>query len=56
MNKYKCIYCHYEYSEADGEPSVGIKSGTKWEDVDPDWRCPHCGAKKGKFNIIDEVV
>ena len=56
MNTYECVYCHYEYCEEDGEPAVGIEAGTSWDDIDPDWRCPHCHAKKDKFKLVEKVA
>ncbi len=47
MSKYKCDVCHvFEYEEVSGDPSKGIVSGSKPEDLPNDWRCWICGADK----------
>ena len=51
MKKYICSICGYVYDEAVGDPSNGIASGTKWEDVPDDWVCPECGAGKDQFSM-----
>jgi rubredoxin len=56
MDTYECRYCHYEYCETDGEPILGIEAGTKWADIDPNWHCPHCGAGKTKFRLVEEAA
>jgi rubredoxin len=45
-----CNVCGYEYKEAEGDKSNGIKPGTKFEDLPADWVCPVCGAGKDEFS------
>jgi len=49
MQKYRCTVCNYIYDPAAGDPDSGIKPGTVFEDIPDTWRCPICGATKGKF-------
>jgi rubredoxin len=53
MQKFKCNMCDYIYDPAKGQPAMGIKSNTRWEDVPDDWRCPVCGASKEQFKPAD---
>ncbi len=46
---YVCDMCGYVYDEAEGDPSVGIAPGTKWEDIPNNFMCPFCGAGKSDF-------
>ena len=43
-NKYRCSLCGYIYDDA--------KENIKFEDLDDDWCCPLCGAKKHLFEKI----
>ncbi|NIE73356.1 rubredoxin reductase [Pantoea sp. Ap-967] len=52
MYKWECLVCGFIYDEALGIPEDGIKAGTRWEDVPPDWFCPECGVGKGDFDMI----
>jgi rubredoxin len=47
---YVCDVCGYVYDEAEGDPSNGIASGTKWEALPDDFTCPLCGAGKDSFS------
>ncbi len=44
-----CGVCGYTYDPALGDPSNGIKPGTRFEDLPDDWVCPQCGAPKSAF-------
>jgi rubredoxin len=48
MRKMQCRICGHIYNPETGDE--GVKAGTAFEDVPPDWRCPVCGADKSKFN------
>ncbi len=50
--KYRCSVCGYLYDEERGDPSNGIKPGTKFEDLPETWKCPVCGAIKNKFSSV----
>lgn len=51
MSKAKtiCTVCNYIYDEAVGEPSQGIASAVKFDDLSDEWRCPACGSAKDMF-------
>jgi len=53
MKRYICQSCGFVYDEAQGWPVDGIMPGTAWEDVPDDWECPHCGATKSDFEMIE---
>ena len=52
MKQYVCSVCGYVYDEAKGIPGAGIASGTKWESLPADWKCPLCGASKAEFREV----
>jgi rubredoxin len=47
--KYVCGKCGWEYDPRQGFPVFGVHSGTHWQDVPENFRCPVCGAGKDKF-------
>ncbi|WP_277604685.1 rubredoxin [Pelomonas sp. CA6] len=47
-----CLICGWIYDEAAGDPEHGIAPGTRWEDVDMNWTCPECGARKEDFEMV----
>lgn len=52
LQKWECV-CGYVYDPAVGDPTTGIKPGTKFEDLPEDWVCPDCGLDKENFSPID---
>ena len=52
MAKYECTVCGYIYDPAIGDPTQGIKPGTKFEDLPDEWVCPECGVPKAMFDKI----
>ena len=46
---FRCTVCGWTYNEDDGTPDMGIKPGTKWEDLPEDFRCGVCKVPKTKF-------
>ena len=50
---HKCIICGYLYNPEEGDPVGGVVPGTAFEDIDPDWKCPLCGAGKEEFEEAD---
>ena len=48
-----CLICGWIYDEAAGLPDEGIASGTRWEEIPPNWVCPECGARKEDFEMIE---
>jgi rubredoxin len=53
FKKYMCLLCGYIYDEEQGWPEDGIKPGTKWDDVPPNWCCPECGGAKEDFEMVE---
>ena len=47
-----CLICGWIYDEAAGDPEHGIAPGTLWADVDMNWTCPECGARKEDFEMV----
>lgn len=42
----------YEYDPIPGDPEHNAPAGTAFEDLDPDWFCPRCGAAKVEFRRL----
>ncbi len=42
----------YEYDPIAGDPDHNAPAGTAFEDLDPDWYCPRCGAAKVEFRRL----
>jgi len=40
-----CRKCGHIYDEANSEREKGIPSGTDFDELPDDWRCPECGAE-----------
>ena len=53
FKRYCCVFCDFEYDEAQGLPDQGIPPGTRWEDLPDDWICPQCGADKVDFELAE---
>ena len=49
MKRYVCSVCGYLYDPQKGDPENGIKPGTAFEDLPPNWTCPACGVGKDAF-------
>ena len=47
-----CVICGYTYDPEEGDPTVGILPGTRFEDVPQDYRCPVCNAAKEYFQEV----
>ncbi len=54
MALFRCQPCSYIYNEEKGDPTRGIKPGTKFTDLPLDWVCPVCGARQDRFEKIDQ--
>ncbi|HBL18075.1 MAG TPA: rubredoxin [Elusimicrobia bacterium] len=52
MDKYKCTVCDWVYDPAVGDPTQGVKPGTKFEDLPDTWICPECGVGKDQFEKV----
>jgi rubredoxin len=47
-----CLICGFIYDESVGDPEHGLAAGTRWADVDMNWACPECGARKEDFEMV----
>jgi len=52
MEKWECLVCGYIYDPAVGDPTQGVKPGTKFEDIPDEWVCPECGVTKDNFKKL----
>lgn len=52
MEKWECLVCGYIYDPAVGDPTQGVKPGTKFEDIPDTWVCPECGVTKDNFKKL----
>ncbi len=50
---YQCKKCGYIYNESDGDPYANIPSGTTWENLPKNWKCPICGNPKEEFEELE---
>ncbi|HDT14040.1 MAG TPA: rubredoxin [Candidatus Aminicenantes bacterium] len=54
MDKWECLVCGYVYDEDKGDPTSGIKPGTKFSELPDSWVCPVCGAAKDQFQKVEK--
>jgi GntR family transcriptional regulator / MocR family aminotransferase len=47
--RFICCGCYYIYDEAQGAQQHFAKSGTPFDSLPSDWRCPDCGTDKSTF-------
>ncbi len=50
--EYICSVCGYVYEMEEGDPTAGIKPGTRFSDLPDDWVCPICGVGKDMFHLV----
>ena len=50
---WQCRTCGYIYDEAAGDPTEGLKPGTRWADLPETWVCPLCGSPMSVFDMIE---
>lgn len=55
LDRYECQTCGYIYEPLKGDDRRQVPSGTPFEDLSQDWRCPVCGAPKARFSNIGVV-
>jgi hemerythrin-like domain-containing protein/rubredoxin len=48
----RCKICAYIYDLLKGDPEHGVKPGTLFEDLPPDWLCPICFVTKELFEKV----
>ena len=54
MISYRCRHCLTLYDQQYGDPESGIKPGTSFELVSPDYSCPLCGGPKTDFSTLEK--
>jgi rubredoxin len=47
-----CVICGFTYNPEEGDPSMGIPPGTRFEDLPEDYKCPICNASKEYFKKV----
>jgi rubredoxin len=52
LHRHECGVCGYIYEPSIGDVKRKIPSGTAFESIAADWRCPVCNAKKKAFSDI----
>jgi rubredoxin len=52
LHRHECGVCGYIYEPSIGDAKRNIASGTAFESISADWRCPVCNAKKKAFADI----
>lgn len=52
LHRYECGVCGYIYEPSIGDAKRNIPSGTPFEAIASDWRCPVCNTKKKAFADI----
>lgn len=52
LDRYECRACGYVYEPTKGDSKRDIPSGTVFEELPEDWRCPVCGVRKTQFQNI----
>ncbi len=52
MKMWACKDCGFNYEEEYGFAKLGIKPGTKFEDMPKDFKCDVCGAPKENFECV----
>ena len=52
LDRYECRACGYVYEPEKGDDSHEIPSGTAFDELPVNWRCPVCTAKKKAFVSI----
>ncbi|MDJ0735125.1 MAG: rubredoxin [Nostocaceae cyanobacterium] len=55
LDRYECRACGYVYEPLKGDDRRDIPSGTPFEELPINWRCPVCSAKKSAFANVGPV-
>ncbi|WP_130470691.1 rubredoxin [Candidatus Magnetaquicoccus inordinatus] len=54
--KWICNVCDYLYDPAKGDPESGVVPGTAFAELDEEWLCPDCGARKVSFSLQETTA
>lgn len=52
LDRHECRACGYIYEPAKGDDKHQVPSGTRFEQLPTNWRCPVCGAQPGQFQNV----
>lgn len=52
LDRHECLVCGYTYEPAKGDNKSQIPTGTAFEELPTDWRCPVCGARRSQFKNV----
>ena len=55
LDRHECQTCGYVYEPVKGDDKRQIPSGTAFENLPANWRCPVCGAPPSRFSNIGTV-
>ncbi|MBD2744210.1 rubredoxin [Coleofasciculus sp. FACHB-1120] len=55
LDRYECRACGYIYEPTKGDSKSDVPSGTPFEQLPIDWRCPICGVRKTQFQNVGVV-
>lgn len=50
----ECKICWTTYDPSRGDGFRQVEAGTAFVDLPEDWSCPHCGAPKEQFMVLDD--
>ena len=50
MKRWVCTICGYVYDPEIGDPGNEVEPGTDFKEVDEEWLCPICAARKDEFD------
>lgn len=50
----ECKICWTSYDPAKGDDFRQVLPGTPFADLPDDWGCPHCGAPKAQFIVVED--
>lgn len=52
LPSYECRVCGYVYEPQKGDAKSNIASGTPFEALPSDWKCPVCNARRSQFSNV----
>jgi len=52
MRQCQTVNCGYLYNPDKGDRKTKVPKETQFEDLDPEWKCPICGASKKSFRPL----
>ena len=52
---WECQACNYVYDSRRGDPDSGVQAGTRFEELNENWKCPVCGVGKEFFEEVSKT-